>query len=217
MSLWPLLLVLAGVQSKAPKGAVVLFDGTSTKEWVHRGTGKPCEWDIVEGALVVKQGTPDILTKREFGDYRLHLEFWLPLMADQTSQGRANSGVYNHGRYEIQILDSFKNPTDAFGDCGAIYGEKEPDQYALLPPERWNTYDIVFRAPRFKKDGTVSEKPRITVDQNGIRIHTDVEIRECPTRAGLDGPQPKTGPILLQDHGAPVRYRNIWILPLKLK
>lgn len=204
--------------AKPPKGAVILFDGKDASQWIHRGTKEPCKWDVVDGALVVKAGARDIVTKQEFGDYQLHIEFWLPLLADQTSQNRANSGVYNHARYEIQVLDSYNNPTYPFGGCGAIYEQKDPDKNAIRPPEQWNTYDITFRAPRFEKDGTtLKEKPRITVIHNGIKIHDDVEIDKPSTRSGEDGPRPKVGPILLQNHGAQVRFRNIWLLPLKLK
>jgi len=167
--------------------------------------------------LVVKPGSPDIVTKRDFGDYRLHVEFWLPLMADQKDQARANSGVYNQGRYEIQVLDSYNNSTYQFDGCGAIYGQKDPDQNAIKPPEQWNTYDITFRAPRFGKDGKVTQKPRVTVFHNGLKIHDNVEIQGNATTSGIAGPQPKVGPILLQDHGCPVRYRNIWIVPIKAR
>ena len=166
--------------------------------------------------MEVTAGTADIITKQEFGDFRLHVEFWLPA-SEESGQGRSNSGVYSHGRYEIQVLDSFKNPTYPFGGCGAIYEQKDPDQNAILPPETWNTYDITFRAPRFNKEGKVIEKPRITVLHNGLRIHNNVEIEKTSTRSGQDGPQPKVGPILLQNHGNPVRYRNIWILPLNIQ
>ncbi len=200
---------------KPPRGALVLFDGKDTSSWMQRGSNEPCQWTIEDGALVVKPGATDLITKQDFGDYRLHVEFWLPLMSDQTSQGRANSGVYNQGRYEVQILDSYQNPTYEFGGCGAIYEQKDPDQIAIKPPEHWNEYDITFRAPRFNKDGTLKAKPRITVVQNGVKIHDNVEIDKCPTRAGIEGPRPKVGPIMLQNHGCPVRYRNIWIVPLK--
>ena|SRR5579862_9249085 len=200
---------------KPPRGAVVLFDGNDTSQWCERGSKEDCKWDVVDGCLVVKAGQPDLMTRREFGDYRLHLEFWLPLMADQTSQGRANSGVYNHGRYEIQVLDSYKNPTYQFGGCGAIYGQKDPDKNAILPPEQWNSYDITFRAPRFDDAGKLIEKPRITVIHNGIKIHDNVEINGDGTGGGLGGPQPKVGPIMLQNHGDPIKFRNIWIVPLR--
>lgn len=203
--------------AKPPKGAVVLFDGKDSSQWVSRGSKAPCQWDVTDGCLVVKAGTSDIVTKQSFGDYRLHIEFWLPLMANETSQGRANSGVYNHGRYEIQILDNYNNSTYAFGGCGAIYEQKDPDKNAIRPPEQWNTYDITFRAPRFDKTGALTEKPRITVLHNGIKIHDNVTIDKPSTRAGEDGPQPKVGPILLQNHGCPIRFRNIWIVPTKMK
>ena len=191
----------------------MLFDGKSTEHWVHRGTNAPCQWEVKNGELIVKSGQPDIMTKQSFGDYRLHVEFWLPLMTDAKDQGRANSGVYNHGRYEIQILDSYQNPTYKTGGCGAIYGQKDPDADAIKPPETWNTYDIDFRAPRFDDKGQVTQRPRITVRHNGVLIHDNVEIAAKNTTAGLDGVQPKSGPILLQNHGNPVRFRNIWIVP----
>lgn len=205
------------LMAKAPRGSVVLFDGKDTSHWVARGSGEACPWTVEDGSLIVKNGAPDIVTKDKFGSYKLHVEFWLPLMSDMTSQGRANSGVYNHGRYEVQILDSYNNPTYQFGGCGAIYEQKDPDKNALLPPEQWNSYDITFTAPKLRADGTLISKPRITVVHNGIKIHDNVEIDKPSTRAGEEGPQPAIGPILLQDHGCPVRYRNIWVLPLKAK
>lgn len=206
------LLAVMTIQQGKP---LVLFGGEGTTEWVHRDTGEPCAWKVEKGELVVTDGKPDLITKRKFRDYRLHLEFWLPLMPNRTSQARANSGVYNHGRYEIQILDSFNNATYAFAGCGAIYGQKDPDAFALQPPETWNRYDIVFRAPRFDNAGKEVEKPRISVWHNGIRIHHDVTIRDCPTAAGIPGPPVSEGPIMLQNHGSPVRFRNIWILELR--
>ena len=156
----------------------------------------------------------DIVSNQEYGDYKLHLEFWLPLLADKTSQSRANSGVYNHGRYEIQVLDSYNNPTYKFGGCGALYSQKDPDKNAIIPPENWNSYDMTFRAPRFDTAGKVVEFPRITVFHNGLKIHDNVEIKVSSTASGMAGDQPAKGPIMLQDHGAPVRYRNVWIVPL---
>lgn len=201
-------------RAKPPPGAIVLFDGKDTSAWVHRKSGEPCAWEVVDGALVVKPGTPDLMTKQEFGDYRLHIEFWLPLMPDRSGQGRANSGVYNHGRYEIQMLDSWENSTYQFGGCGAIYGQKDPDQNTIKPPETWNTYDILFYAPRFDSEGNLLAKPRISVWHNGIRIHRDIEIEKSPTTAGLEGPRPRKGPVLLQNHGSPLRFRNIWLVPM---
>jgi len=202
------------VGARPPKGAIVLFDGSNASEWMHRKTGEDCKWKIVDGCLEVTPGTTDIVTKRSFGSYRLHLEFWLPKMPEAKDQARANSGVYNHGRYEVQILDSYENPTYPFGGCGAIYGQKDPDVNAIRPPESWNAYDITFIAPKLDASGQVVEKPKVTVYHNGKLIHRDVEIAKGATTAGLEGPQLATGPILLQNHGCAVRFRNIWIVEL---
>jgi len=205
------------LMAKPPKNAIVLFDGKDASQWHQRNGGATCQWDIVDGNLIVKNGTGDIVTNQEFGDYRLHLEFWLPLLANKTSQERANSGVYNHGRYEIQVLDSYNNPTYKFGGCGALYSQKDPDKDAIIPPENWNSYDITFTAPKLDATGKVVAYPRITVFHNGIKIHDKVEIKVSSTASGMAGEQPAKGPIMLQDHGAPVRYRNVWIVPMNPK
>jgi hypothetical protein len=197
-----------------PKNAIVLFGGADTSAWLERGTRQPCKWKVENGELIVTPGAPDIVTRQEFKDYRLHLEFWLPLMADQSGQGRANSGVYNQGRFEVQILDNYKNPTYQFGGVGAIYGQKDPDVDAIRPPETWNIYDIVFRAARLDSKGKLLRKPRISVWHNGLRIHRDVEIQNPFTTSGMEGGWVDHGPIMLQNHGCAVRYRNIWIQPL---
>jgi hypothetical protein len=202
---------------RPPKGAIILFDGKDTSAWVHRDSNKPCEWEVVDGALTVTPGKPDILTREKFGDYQLHIEFKVPLMADQKSQGRGNSGVYQHGLYEVQILDNYNNETYKFGGCAAIYGMKDPDKNACKPPEEWQTYDITFRAPRFDMNGKMTERPRITVVWNGEKVHDNVEITIGPTTASLGGPAVQTGPILLQNHGCPVKFRNIWLKPLPAK
>lgn len=202
-------------KGKPPKNAIILFDGKSTEAWVHRGSRKPCEWVVRDGYMEVKGG--DIHTKQEFTDFRLHLEFWLPVLPDKQGQGRANSGVYLQGRYEIQILDSYMNNTYQAGGCGAIYGIKDPDHcdQAVRPPGQWNTYDIIFRAPRFDSAGKRLEWARVTVFWNGVKVHDNVEISTDNTTAGMGGDPKTPGPIMLQDHGSPVRYRNIWIVPMK--
>jgi len=203
------------VMAKPPRGAVVLFDGTSADKWHQRGSNQPCKWRLEDACLVVKPGESDIVTNEIFGDYRLHVEFWLPYMANESGQGRANSGVYQQGRYEIQVLDSYKNPTYKAGGCGAIYSFKDPDKDAILPPQEWNTYDVTFRAARFDASGKQTENPRITVIHNGIKIHDNVELTIEHTGGSMDGLPPGQGPIVLQNHGAPVRFRNIWILPMR--
>lgn len=180
-----------------PQGAVVLFDGKSLENWTNQN------WLLVDGAMEVRGGSTR--SKMEFGDFYLHVEFWLPLMANRRGQGRANSGVYLHGLYEIQVLDSYNNDTYPTGMCAALYGQKPPDKNVARPPEHWQTYDIYFRAPRLDEKGEVKERARVTVFWNGVKVHDNVEIQ---------GSRPRTkGPILLQDHGCPVRYRNIWLVP----
>lgn len=200
---------------KAPKGAVVLFDGKDLSGWTKRD-GKPAQWPIGDGFMEVKGG--DILTKDKFGpDFRLHVEFWLPLMEKARDQGRANSGVFLQGRYEVQVLDSYKNDTYANGSVGALYGiiapDKEAQQKAVKPPEQWNTYDITFRSPRVDERGKVTRKGRITVVLNGVTLINNGEFDHV-TGGALDNKLNQPGPLLLQDHGCKVRYRNIWLQPL---
>lgn len=200
----------------APKNAVVLFDGTDLSGWESR-SGGPATWRTEDGAMFARGG--DILTRRKFGDFRLHVEFNIPSMPQARGQGRGNSGVYMHGLYEIQVLDSYGPALDPPGrplqndEAGAIYGQKAPRVNATLPPGTWQTYDIWFRGPRFGPDGAVTRKPRLTVYHNGVLIHHDVPV-EGATRASLGSPPQTTGPVLLQDHGNMVRYRNIWIVPM---
>lgn len=205
--------------SKAPpKGAVVLFDGKDLSGWIARN-GKPAGWKVEDGAMEVKGG--DIMTKKKFGpDFRLHAEFWLPLMEKAKGQGRANSGVFLLGRYEIQVLDSYKNDTYANGSVGALYGiiapDKEAQQKAVKPPQQWNTYDITFHSPRVDDGGKVKEKGRITVVLNGVTLIDDGKFDRV-TGGALDDKLGQPGPLLLQDHGCKVRYRNIWVQPLTKK
>ena len=197
--------------SKPPRGAIVLFNGADTSAWVHQNN-LPVQWVVKDGYLEVKPRSGAIMTRQEFGDCRLHLEFNLPLMPEAASQGRANSGVYLQGRYEIQVLDSWRNPTYARGGLGALYGQKDPDRDAIRPPGVWQSFDFIFRAGRTDSTGKVTERPRITAYQNGILIHDNVEILETDTTRSVGGQVQILGPILLQDHGNRVRYRNIWIV-----
>jgi hypothetical protein len=191
-----------------PKGAVVLFDGKSADLW-HHGGDRPVKWSIEEGALVVKPRAGNIYTKEPFQDFTLHLEFNLPYLPDRTGQSKANSGVKLHGLYEIQILDSLENPTYPAGGCGSIYRQKDPDKNVSRKPGEWQTYDITFRAPRF------DEKPRVTLVWNGVKVHDNVEIKGITNAKAESNPLVKQGPLMLQDHGSPVKFRNIWILPAK--
>ena len=200
------------LDARPPRGAEILFNGRDTSGWVHRNGRTPIQWLVKDGYLECKPGSGDIMSLRQFGDCRLHVEFNLPLMPEATSQGRANSGVYLQSRYEIQVLDSFRNPTYPRGGVGAIYGQKDPDRDAVRPPGVWQAYDILFKAARLDSGGRIQQRPRITVYHNGILIHDNVEIAETETLRNIGGQVMPRGPVLLQDHGNRVRYRNIWVV-----
>lgn len=198
--------------AKPPAGAIVLLDGKKFDELVitPRRTAAGQEWKLVEGGgIVVPRGGMN--SKRQFaGSFKLHVEFRLPLMPAARDQGRANSGVYLPNGDEIQVLDSFGSTSYKGGGCGGLYAYKDPDAFdqfslASLPPLQWQTYDVEYRVTQ--KDGKPTGKPRVTVLHNGIRIHDNVEL-ERPARVGG---------LHFQDHGNPVQYRNIWVLPLEEK
>lgn len=199
-----------------PPGAKVLFDGKDLSLWSRRGNAEPATWKVVDG--VVTAGGGDIQTRENFQDFRLHLEFMTPYMPDKHGQARGNSGVIVQSRYEIQVLDSYGKAVPGTGDCGAVYSQSAPLVNACKPPREWQSYDIVFRAPRFA-DGKMTEKPRVTVFQNGILVQNNTEIQGfTASHNGFAGEDVSTpGPIVLQDHGNPVKYRNVWIVPLPAK
>jgi len=210
----PLGITSAQADTCVPEDAVILFDGNDLSQWTKEDGG-PAEWKIVDGAMEVIPGKGSIMTKQNFQDCRLHLEFMLPeTPADANDQDRANSGVYIQRRYEVQILDSFGLQPQING-CGAIYRVKAPDKNLCKPPGMWQTYDIFFRAARFEGNGESSKKvedARITVLHNGVVIHNNVRI---PNKTGAGKPEtPHAAPILLQDHGSPIRFRNVWAVPL---
>jgi type 1 glutamine amidotransferase len=194
----------------APKGARLLFDGKSLAGWKHRGGGKPAGWKLVDGAMEVVAGTGDLVTEAELASGLYHVEFMTPSMPEETGQGRGNSGVYLLGRYEVQVLDSWGLEL-GMGDCGSIYGKRIATINASRRPERWQSYDIEFTAPRFDASGKKLANARVTVWHNGIEIHSDFEV-DGPTAAGEER-EVASGPLLLQDHGNPVRYRNVWFVP----
>jgi hypothetical protein len=198
-------------------GRITLFSGKSedlSERWIKSDSSGPAKWEIKEGAIVSRGG--DIMTKEKFSDFQLHIEFKVPLMPNARGQGRGNSGVFMQGRYEIQVLDSYGIAAPGRGDCGAVYGQAAPLLNACKPPQEWQTYDITFRAPRFDEMGKMIEKGRITVLQNGIAVQNNQEIAN-PTWRRNFGELRDPGPIVLQDHGNPVEYRNIWIQPLPLQ
>jgi len=209
---------LAGpdLPAPVPAGALSLLgsgDGLlegARAAWVKRDGGD-CAWTEVDGALQPTPGAGDIISRAVFGDALVHVEFCTPLEADdQVGQARGNSGVYLQGRYEVQVLDSFGLPPSGDG-CGAVYGVAPPSQAACRPPGRWQSYDLRFRAARFDASGLRVEPARLSVWHNGLLVHDDLEL-PGPTRAGMQDELAR-GPLLLQDHGDAVRYRNVWVLP----
>lgn len=201
----------------APPGAVVLFDGKNPGAWVKAGgkaAGDPAAWKLVQGGAMQVQGGNNIMTKERFGGrFKLHVEFRVPYMPNAKGQGRGNSGVYVQGRYEVQVLDSYGLKSKD-NDCGGIYGVAAPLVNVCKAPTIWQSYDIEFTAPRCE-DGKKVANARMTVYHNGTKIHDNVEIRVDNTTAGLGGNVCEPGPIMLQDHGNPVQFRNIWLLPMK--
>jgi hypothetical protein len=193
----------------APKGAVILFDGKSLDGWVGRN-GKPAGFKLVGGGIMQVSGG-DIVTKDKFdGKFKLHVEFRVPYMPQAKGQGRGNSGVYLQGRYEVQVLDSY-GLVSKWDDCGGIYGVAAPLVNACKAPTVWQTYDITFQAPTCE-NGKKKSPAVMTVLHNGVKIHDNVKITLDNTTAGMGGDVCTPGPVLLQDHGNPVQYRNIWLL-----
>ena len=207
--------------AKPPKGAIVLFDGTekTLKNWTS-GNGKPTKWKLVDGALESVRGGGYLQSKQEFGSCRLHVEFATPSEAKGSGQGRGNSGVFLMGQYEIQVLDSYKNITYPDGQCGALYGRAKPLVNASRGPGEWQSYDVTFHRPIFNKAGDVTRKAKFHVIHNGHVIHDNLELSGG---TGWRGPHSISeykkhgdkGPLKMQDHGNPVRFRNVWVKPLK--
>jgi len=202
----------------APSDATVLFGGTDLSKWKMEKDGGEAAWKVENGYIEVVPKTGYMMTREEFGpDFQLHVEFATPNPPSGDSQGRGNSGVFLFGKYEIQVLDSYQNPTYADGGATAIYGYMPPQVNASRPPGVWQTYDIIVEGPRFADNKLV--KPLVvTVLHNGVvtQNHTAL-IGETPHKqVGTYHPHPEKGPIKLQDHGNPMRFRNLWIRDLHM-
>jgi len=199
-----------------PSDAYVLFHGGDMVLWKGRDGGD-CPWKLDGGCMEVIPGTGDITSRESFGDYQLHVEFASPWEIKGDGQGRGNSGVFLANRYEIQVLDSFENPTYADGVVGAVYGQYPPLVNASRRPGDWQSYDILWKAPRFEADGKNPVSPAIvTVLHNGICLHHAVHLNGPTGHKNVPEWEPHgDAPIRLQDHGDYVRYRNIWVRPIK--
>jgi hypothetical protein len=217
--------VINAPPGQPPSDAIVLFDGTSLDAWEPVRENGP-RWKIEEGAMVVVPSPRpcDQRTKRAFGDVQLHIEWRAPAEVKGQGQDRGNSGVFFMGLYELQILDSYNNPTYVNGQNASVYKERAPLVNASRPPGEWQTYDIVFIAPRFGPDGTLRKPARMTAFHNGVLVQHDVTLTgptpNGPTfhRSTLPAYEahPAKLPLALQDHRHPVAFRNIWIRELTL-
>ena len=206
-----------GTKSTAPSDAIVLFDGTNLDEW-QKDNGTPAGWTVNNGVVTVNKSTGDIITKRKFGSFQLHIEWCVPEDITGESQARGNSGVFLQDKYEIQVLDNYNNDTYVQGGAAGIYKQSAPLVNAMRKPGQWNVYDIIYTAPVFKADGTYLYHPYVTVLHNGVVVQNHTEIYGTTEYIGV----PRTivhgdGPIRLQSHGdpsAPISFRNIWIRTL---
>ena len=202
-------IVTPGEQGGPPSDATVLFDGTDFSAW--EGAEK---WTIEDGAAVVGSGA--IRTKQGFGDCQLHIEWSAPSEVSGKGQGRGNSGVFLMDQYELQVLDSYDNTTYFDGQAGAIYKQSPPMVNAMRPPGEWNVYDVIWTAPRFE-DGELASPAYITAIHNGVVVqnHFEVQGNTFWHEPASYTPHAAKMPISLQDHGNPVRYRNIWVREFK--
>ena len=224
-----------------PSDAIILFDGKDLSQWrkpmvgyggsmeevkavaQKRSTMKDfkevdADWEIKDGALIVVPGNGHIETRKAFGDIQLHIEWLAPVATDTTKTGQdySNSGIFLMGQYEIQVLNTYENPTYSNGQAGAMYKQSIPLVNACRPPGEWQYYDIIFMAPKFGKDGSVIKPATVTAFQNGILIQNHYELKGPCIYRGEPSyvPHPEKLPIILQDHGNRVRFRNIWVREL---
>ncbi|MFT4093375.1 MAG: DUF1080 domain-containing protein [Niabella sp.] len=199
-----------------PSDAIVLFDGKDLSAW-ETADGKPAGWKVADNAVTVVKGAGIIKTKKAFGDCQLHIEWRVPAEVVGEGQGRGNSGIFLMGLYELQVLDSYKNRTYSNGQAGSIYKQLPPLANASRKPGEWQTYDVIFTAPRFNKDSSIKSQARITVLHNGVLVQNNASIWGATQYIGIatNTWHHDKEPVILQDHGNPVSFRNIWIRELE--
>jgi hypothetical protein len=202
-------------QADPPSDAIILFDGKDASQWVDTAGG-PIKWKVEDGAMTVVARQGDIRTKQKFGDCQLHIEWRTPAEVRGEGQGRGNSGIFFMERYELQVLDSYVSKTYVNGQAGSIYKQLPPIVNSTRGPGEWQTYDVIFTAPRFYENGLIKSQARITVLHNGVLVQNNSALWGSTQYIGIPVYE-KHGDkesIKLQDHGNPVSYRNIWIREL---
>lgn len=207
------------VDSPPPADAIVLFDGTDLSNWTSSNPTKPTKWRVKDGAMMPTPRSGMIRSKQEFGSCQLHVEFATPENVKGDGQGRGNSGVFLMGQYEVQVLDSYGNTTYPDGQCGALYGRRIPLVNASRKPGEWQSFDIEFHRPIFEGEEVV-KRATFTVHHNGVLIHDNAVLSGGTGWHGGHSvtdyvPHADKGPLMLQDHGNPVRFRNVWIRELE--
>lgn len=215
--------VTPGAKNAAPPSdAIVLFDGHNLGEWVSANDGSPAKWTVANGVMTVNKPSGDIETKRRFTDYQLHAEWRIPRSVTGTGQARGNSGIYlamtDSGGYELQVMDSYDNPTYVNGQAASMYKQYPPLVNAARKPGEWQSYDVVWTAPRFNADGALKSPAYVTAFHNGVLVQNHVALKGVTLYIGTPFYHAHgAAPILLQAHGdpsPPISYRNIWVRPL---
>ncbi|WP_018627443.1 3-keto-disaccharide hydrolase [Niabella aurantiaca] len=200
-----------------PSDAIVLFDGSDLSNWEKADGKGAAAWKVENKAMTVVKGSGAIRTKQSFGDCQLHIEWRTPAVVKGDGQGRGNSGIFLMSNYELQVLDGYKNRTYSNGQAGSIYKQLIPLANASRKPGEWQTYDVIFTAPRFNKDSTLKSQGRITVIHNGVLVQNNAAILGATQYIGIPTNtfHKEKEPLILQDHGNPVSFRNIWVRELE--
>ena len=220
----PPVITPGGTAGDAPSDAIILFDGKNLDQWVNTKDSTPAKWILADNVMTVNKSTGDIQTRATFTDYQLHLEYFIPANITGSGQARGNSGIFlaalpwGAGGYEIQVLDNYKNTTYVNGQVGSMYKQAVPLANACKKPGEWQTYDIVWTAPKFSKEGILISLARVTAFHNGVLVQNNTSLLGDTPYIGqpsyrVHGPSP----IKLQSHGdksEPISYRNIWLRPL---
>jgi hypothetical protein len=206
--------VTPGEGTAPPSDAIILFDGTNLDNWESTKGGE-AKWEVSDGVMTTVKGAGGIRSKVVYGDCQLHIEWRTPAEVKGKGQGRGNSGVFLQGIYEVQVLDSYENRTYSNGQAASIYKQSMPLVNACKPPGEWQTYDIIYKAPIFDEEGKLATPAYITVIQNGILVQNHYQIKGDTPYIGLPKYEAHgEGPLMLQDHGNPLSFRNIWLRKL---